>query len=246
MKVFYDLDSINRGGKKRIGLDFERYPHMLICGATGSGKTIASKLILGKISRNMKDACLYLCDYKNGIDFKFLRGNERFYGGYDCIQGIRDAHARFHARQHEGDEDRSHVFLFIDEYATFLRSFKKKDKADLEEVLSMVQDFMMLGRELNCHLIISLQRPDSDYFSKGSRDNFTLRLALGKLSPELIRMVFEDGKESIVSLGRGKGYLDVDGEPLQTVVVPYIPNPNLIDDDILEFINRGGGNVEND
>lgn len=241
MRVFFDLNAFKRGYQKRIELDFERYAHMLICGGTGSGKTVASKLILAKIHRYMEGAELYLCDYKNDFDFSFLRGNTRFYGGYDCEKGIREAHARFHARQHEGDEDRNHIFLFIDEYATFLNTFGKSkvEKDRLAEILKMIQDFMMLGRSLNCHLIISLQRPDAEYFAKGARDNFTLRLGLGKISREVKTMIFEDGKEDIVSLGRGKGYLDVDGKELQTVVVPHISRMDLINEEIEKFIQEG-------
>ncbi|PEZ58145.1 hypothetical protein CN372_26095 [Bacillus anthracis] len=244
MKVFYDLKALNKGNTKRISLDFERYAHMIIVGGSGSGKTIALKLILGKISRYMPNTEMFIADFKNDKDFEFLRGNERFYGFADMAKGIEDFYERFEARLKGEDEERHHIFLVLDEYAAFLNYLggDKKNKENIElqkKMLMYMGNLMMMARSYNCHIIVALQRADADYFSKGARDNFTLRLGLGKLSTELKTMIFEDGKQDIVSLGRGKGYLDVDGKPLQVIVVPHISSMDPIDEDILKAIKRG-------
>lgn len=47
----YDAQLVNRGIKVYISVDLDSYPHLLCVGATGSGKTYALALLLGKIAR---------------------------------------------------------------------------------------------------------------------------------------------------------------------------------------------------
>lgn len=66
----------------------------------------------------------------------------------------------------------------------------------------------MLGRSFNVHLIMALQRADSSYFINGARDNFPIRIGLGRLSDESRRMLFPDmQKDDYIPLKRGEGYL---------------------------------------
>ncbi|HHK5601588.1 TPA: hypothetical protein ACQUIL_005638 [Bacillus tropicus] len=241
MKVFYDLAAFNRGIQKRIVLDFERYAHMIICGGTGSGKTYACKLILAKIHKHLEGSELHLCDFKNDLDFSFLKGNERFYSYKETKRGIEEFYERFEARMQGRDVSRNHLFLYVDEYASFINSFgkEKDDKKEMNEILTKMGDLMMMARSFNCHVIVSLQRADADYFPKGARDNFTLRLGLGMISKESKGMLFEDNRDEIVPLGRGKGYLNVDGKPLQIVVVPSISSMDRVNDEIEKFIREG-------
>ena len=79
----------------------------------------------------------------------------------------------------------------------------------------------MLGRGVKVFLIMALQRADSAYIS--GRDNFGNRIGLGRLSPESIKMMFDNG-DKITPKTRGRGYLCTDGMPLREIIVPKLRN----------------------
>ena len=67
-----------------IRLEIGSYPHMLITGASGSGKSMTLLFLLGKLLQCYPDIEMYLCDFKNSDDFSFLEGYPYYYTGADC------------------------------------------------------------------------------------------------------------------------------------------------------------------
>ena len=63
-------------------------PHMAIFGATGSGKTYCTKLILARVSKMIKDSQFYICDFKGDNDFSYLNGTDRFFRFMDCEKSL--------------------------------------------------------------------------------------------------------------------------------------------------------------
>ena len=71
------------GAKYPLEYPFESYPHALICGCSGSGK---SHSILYELSQFISDSynlgikpIVYVCDFKNSEDFQFLKGYPLYY-----------------------------------------------------------------------------------------------------------------------------------------------------------------------
>jgi chromosomal replication initiation ATPase DnaA len=64
------------GIAKYIKWNYQKFPHMVIFGSTGSGKTYLLKILLGRIGLHIPNAELIICDYKSDEDFSFLDNSE--------------------------------------------------------------------------------------------------------------------------------------------------------------------------
>lgn len=206
-----------------LNLNFEKTPHMLIVGGTGSGKTYFSRLLLGKISKYNSDSKLFICDFKGDRDFSDISGAYR----YENVQnGLDEFLGAFRQRQKNIDSNRNPLFLFFDEYGAFINWLDKKaaDKRKKE-----IAEVLMLGRSFNVHVIIALQRADASYFTGGARDNFAIRLGLGSLSAESRRMMFPDLEtKDYQRAGIGAGVLAIDGQNMVQVRVPKVNDQSLL------------------
>ena len=206
--------------------------NLLIVGATGTGKTIATKVVMAKISR-IENSKIWILDFKQ-FDFRDYVGLPRYYSYTDCLQGLKDYYSAFKAQQETGIADAPN-YLVIDEWGSFIMSLEKKQA---EQAKSLLAELLMLGRAYKFIPIIGIQRPDASYFN-GGRDNFHACLALGNLSPEGRRMVFPDSvKEQITDCKKREGHLYIDGVGLEKIQIYNIPDMDALDISILEMMGR--------
>ena len=75
--ILWREDYLRLGLNIPIDWDTEAAPHGCCFGTTGSGKTYALKLLMGKLVKYGK-AMLTVCDGKGGGDFDFLKGCDRY------------------------------------------------------------------------------------------------------------------------------------------------------------------------
>lgn len=246
-QIYIDSMIYERGGVQvPITIDFRHSPHAIICGESGSGKTYAAKLLLGSIRKFVPNAELYVCDYKNDDDFYYLTGNERYWGGDDCEQGLETFYERFESRRKREELDRHHIFLFFDEYQSFLETFEgdSKTKKRGDELKSKFGKIMRMGRSLGVHIICALQNAHANYFPYGARESFKIRLGLGELSPQSRTMLFNDYTEKIKDdehvNGQGRGYMLIKGklDVLKNVRVPRF-NIEKVNREIELFVQEG-------
>lgn len=196
-------------------------PHVIIVGATGSGKTYLSQLLLGKIALYVHDAEIVVMDFKGDDDFLFLKGCKNCCRYAECEDGFQRFFNRFADRQQGKDTSRKMLVLFFDEWASYLNY---QDKKQAEEEKRKMANLLMLGRSFNVHVIISQQRADAQYFST-ARDNLNVVIGLGNLSEESKDMLFHEyKKEMLPNRERGTGYMLTNGTNLQAVIVPHISN----------------------
>ncbi|HGC8952348.1 TPA: type IV secretory system conjugative DNA transfer family protein [Streptococcus agalactiae] len=201
------------------------YPHFLIIGASGSGKTYASTIILAKlifdVNTNHNQPCqLILADYKSDNDFDFIKDYPTVFRFDEVANALELAIATLEARQKGKDTSTGLVVFFFDEWGAYLSSLDTKIK---NETIRKLSRLMMLSRSFNIQIIIANQRGDAEYFGK-IRDNFSTVLALGALSKETVQMFFSDEKSNLrLSHQRAEGYLKINGRnPLKEVVVPKL------------------------
>lgn len=208
---------------RQVPLDVEK-PHLLVIGASGSGKTYASTVLLAQEIYNYYQQYqitpfVIMADYKADKDFEYLNHLPTFFR-FDNVDNALDlALTVLESRQKEDALDKRKVIFFIDEWGSYLASKETKQK---NEAIQKLSRLMMLGRSFDIQVVISNQRGDADYFGK-IRDNFSSILALGNLSKETVQMFFSDEKE-IISLRnkQGVGYLKVSSKKLVKVVVPSV------------------------
>lgn len=198
-------------------------PHMLIIGNTGSGKTYAEELLLGRVSKYIPDAEVTVCDFK-ADDFRFLRGCKRYYEFTDCQRGLDDFYTAFLARQQGNRIDRSFRLLVFDEWASFLNFL---DKKAAEEAKKKLATLLMLGRSFNVHVLICQQRADAEYFAK-ARDNISVVLAMGNVSKESALMFGFPRDEMEPASGVGSGYMLTNGTDLTRIQVPLVRFPERL------------------
>lgn len=212
--AFYDLQN----KCKKIFIDWTKSPHALITGASGSGKTFASKYLLASLVAQTSEIELGIIDYKGDSDFDLFADFQNCYRYNEAEDGILNYLDKFHQRQSGEDKARTPIYLFIDEFASFLTVL---DKKEAEHFKKKIAELLMLGRSFNVHLIMALQRADSSYFLNGARDNFPIRLGLGRLSEESRRMLFPDmPRDDYTPLKRGEGYLQTDSSEIIKIFVP--------------------------
>ncbi|SIT09197.1 FtsK/SpoIIIE domain-containing protein [Alicyclobacillus vulcanalis] len=149
-----------------------QYPHLLIAGATGGGKTNALKVIAETLKFQRPDATVVIADLKGGYDYKPL---------LDTVDEVIRDLPRLHAwmqtlvttlaeREQEAWERGTTCFTpcvtLIDEFATITSTANSKvDKETAEiakAILMMVNTILQKGRSLGLHLVIATQRPDAD------------------------------------------------------------------------------------
>lgn len=213
-------------------ISFTQVVNMLIVGATGTGKTVTMKIIMGKISK-IENSVTWLLDFKK-LDFQKFTNLPHYYGYTDCLQGLKDYYAAFKAQQEAGIVGAPN-YLVIDEWGSFIMSLPRQEA---EQAKSLLAELIMVGRGYRYFPIIGTQRPDSSYF-QSARDNFQNVVALGNLSSEGRRMVFPDSvKEQITDCKKREGHLYIDGAGLEKIQIDNIPDIDALDMSILEAMSH--------
>ncbi len=226
MKYGYLLKAWNDEGISiPIKLDYQTHMHLLLTGSSGSGKSYALIYLLGMLLKNGVNNITF-CDFKNSKDFKFLEGYTRYYAGDATCEGIMMYYADFINTRKNGNINEYHV-LIVDEFPAFISYLAARDKAEKTkravEVQSAISEILMLGRGIGFGCWITTQRADASLFANGSRDNFMIICALGRLSREQRQMVL-NGEDIPTDYlyGKGEGLLLADGKELVEVKFPLI------------------------
>lgn len=215
-------------------IDWDKTPHMMTIGASGSGKTFLNKLIIGRIALKIPNSSITVLDFK-ADDYHFARGCHNLYEFINVKEGLEKFYESFLLRQEGQDTDRSFKLLVIEELSSMMGYF---DKKVIEGMKVMIANLTFMGRSANCHLLISTQRPDSTYFNAGVRDSLGVTIALSTLSKEGKVMMFNDFKDEMTEThGQGSGYL-TDGAALYSIKVPQVKNREKLEHYIKQALNR--------
>lgn len=203
---------------KNVYWKYDKLPHMLICGGTGSGKSYFILTLIECLLRS--NAKLTILDPKNAdlADLGTVMPNV-YYKKEDMVEQINkfceDMLERSGAMKtmegYKTGENYAYLglsphFLIFDEYVAFMEMLGNKESF---EVLSKLKQIVMLGRQAGYFLIVACQRPDAKYFGEGIRDQFNFRVALGRMSEVGYGMMFgETNKDFYFKEIKGRGYLD--------------------------------------
>ncbi|MDW8710289.1 hypothetical protein Q7W20_06530 [Streptococcus suis] len=210
--------------------------HMLLAGSTGAGKTGALTYWLWLIDnlKNNQDE-LFILDYKRGKDWYAFYTSKNYSSAEDTKLAWDKLYHQFKLYQ-TGVEDIGDkvVYIIIDELSSIVESYTTKKERD--EFLRQFKDMLRLSRSLGTgnggyRLIVGLQQADSTYFGgTEGRGNLGIRVALGGITTEGARMIFEisDESDKPESSPVGKGFAQVYGQPVQRIIIPFIDDKELV------------------
>ena len=131
--------------------------------------------------------------------------------------------------------DGSTKILLIDEIAGMLShlSMTKEGKEKADKVRQIMSSILMMGRSRNCFLWLIMQRFTTNIFpaSSGAIDNFFVYVGLGRLSVESRKSLFaceHIEEEDNMTFGMGRGIVLIDGQELQTLIIPKVSKRELL------------------
>lgn len=235
--------------KNHIVIDLNKFPHLLISGCTGTGKSRLMLVILAAlISQHSNDIELYMAQIRK-VDLKVFEDCKpvKYFAndlettckmleylnnlcikrdemiGKNVKQGIyniEDWNRRFK------NNKMKYIYVVTDEFAFFMPS-KADSKAEKNlkgKCLAYVKNIVLSGRSTGVFLFTSLQKPTSDGIPTDIKSQINIRLSFRQL----------DDPSSIAVLGNGHATeLEIREAIVQTNQEDHIKVP-FIDDKILK------------
>lgn len=202
-------------------IPLQTYPHILICGKSGSGKGILLLYMLNSVL-NYRQINLYIGDPKNSGDFEGITPH------YATNENVADLVEEVYKKYQEIKQKKTgeRLLLIVDEYPSFILDLEGRDKKRSGTIKNMIAELLMQGRSLPGNgavmLWIVAQRCDSEYFPKGARLNFMTAIGLGRLDVQSKTMLFPGEELPEYEPTRGTGLILMDGKPLKVFKVPTI------------------------
>lgn len=201
VKIPYGIDEDGNVMHWRPAVD----PHMMLVGSSGTGKTVTAHTVLTEVAAN--GWIVWVVDGK-GIEFLGFQDwpNVQVVAAQIAHQVavIHRAWQVMEERYTEIIEGKSQetdfepLVLFIDEFADFRGNLlnwysmiKGKGDPTKPRTLQEVGSIARKGRTARVHMVLGTQRPDAEYFGGDMRDNFRMRVSMGRLSPQGAQMMWE-------------------------------------------------------
>lgn len=211
-----------------ICVDMLKQPHMLIAGATGSGKSVLlNSLIYTALYQSSNDAQFILIDPKRVelIDYAELPHTISYNTEIQpIINSLNYAIDLMELRYTEMQQQRikkstkADVYVIIDEYADLMVQAKSK-------VTPLIQRLTQLGRAANIHVILATQRPTRDIIDGAIKVNIDSRVALRCPTPQDSRNVIDrKGAELLPKYGKG---IYLNSDRCEIVEIPYTPQEEI-------------------
>lgn len=187
--------------------DMLQQPHLLIAGATGSGKSVViNALIYTALYSSPAGAQFVLIDPKRVelVDYKRLPHTLRYASEPgEVVQALQYAvsitESRYKNMQRRGIKkyDGSNVYVVIDELADLMTTNKRR-------VQPLLQRLAQIGRAANIHIIAATQCPLAKVIPTEIKVNFDARVALRTRSAQDSRNILGiTGAERLPRFGQG-------------------------------------------
>ena len=218
------------GSYPRLCENILNQPHVLIAGATGSGKSVLiNSLIYTLLYRGAGQAELVLIDPKRVELVQYANLPHTI--GYssetsDIINTISGTVDLMERRYKEMQRQRvklyngPDVYVFIDEYADLVTTSKKYTVPNICRIAQ-------LGRAARIHLIVATQRPTRDIINGQIKVNIDARVALRCPTRQDSRNIINvPGAETLPRYGHGY-YLTPDTMIPVLVDIPMTPETEI-------------------
>ena len=213
-----------------ICLDMLKQPHLLIAGASGSGKSVLLNTLIYTCLYNspcrsnlilIDPKMVELSNYKHLPHTLIYARDKKEY-----IEALGESVILMRNRYKTMDKlnikmwPYDHTYVVIDEFADLIIRAKK-------ECLSLLIELASLGRAAGIHLVIASQRPTRDIISGAIKVNIDARIALRCPTAQDSRNIINmKGAESLPRVGFGY-YLTPETMPPKLIKIPLTPPEEL-------------------
>ena len=200
---------ITPGGKSpKIYSDLTTENHILIAGATGSGKsTLINSFIARLLMSNSPATAQFIFIDTKRIELYQYRKLPHTINYSDTPEkainalnyAIKTMECRYNRMQKNGQKTttEAHIYIFIDEYADLITTHKKQ----IEQLTTKI---IQLGRAAGIHLIIGTQRPCREVITGTIKVNLDCKIALRTASAQDSRNIIGiNGAECLPRFGCG-------------------------------------------
>ena len=196
-----------------IRLTLDDMPHMLVAGATGSGKSVFLNSIIksiidqGKVSLKLIDPKMVelsqFADQADEIVYEPIEAANLLKSLIDETK-VRYKILRSKKAKSYKEIGMKQIVCVIDEFADLIMSSKASGEEDSLDVERMITRLAQKGRAAGVHLIIATQRPDSNVVTGLIKANFPTKVAFATSSEINSRIILdESGAEKLLSKGDG-------------------------------------------
>lgn len=206
--------------------------HLLIAGATGSGKSVVlNALIYTALYKAPSEAAFVLCDPKM-VELSRYARLPRVLRYADTLENIASAlqmaHSlmmeRFKAMKRTGHVETTErdIYVIVDEFADLVtKGADRKENAVRKACEGYIESIGKLGRAAHVHLILATQAPSRATLRANITLNMTARLALHCDSAiESRQIIGRPGAELLPRYGQG---IYKTPERIDTWELPMIP-----------------------
>lgn len=205
---------------KNIIVDMNKFPHALICGDTGTGKSRILFTILTNLINNSNKISLYLLQVRKNdlVVFRNCRQVKccsRTLG--EVLEALQEIDLELQRREQILDIEKGYlnianynsksgqilkyIYVVIEEFS-FLNTSKadsKEEKLLKAECMRIIKGIVNIGRSSGVFLLTSLQKPTSDSIPTDIKAMLTTRIALNIKDKSTCQVVM--GDSSAVNLG---------------------------------------------
>lgn len=231
-----------------VSWDFGCPPHVLLAGATRSGKTVMIENLVAQYLN--LGAEIKLLDPKNG-DLSWLVGKKLearlgykvvYNSPFQIAGALREAVNEMNRRfQQMADDPDTYIskgkvlswadvkgnyplVVVLDEGIAFKTEAEtsKEGKQAYQEAMSNLGSLLVKSRQASIEVIVGLQRASSDFIPTYMRQNFGVALLLGATTADSdsCRMMFSSQDIDYKTCDIGTGYIQIDG---------VIPTPRYVE-----------------
>lgn len=234
----------------KLSWEYSQFPHALIAGATGGGKTFFINYLVMEFLKDKSE--VYACDPKQADLYalkRVLPDKRVGYSGGQIASIMRRVNEEMENRYKEYGPDSENyqygynyldyglnpVVVFFDEIGAFKAI---SDKEVSEEVYAYMRSIILRGRQMGVFMILCTQQPNADNIPTEIRDQLALNVSLGDMSSNGYRMIYGDSYDLDNVDGKGTGYYMINGigmnkpKPFKS---PYIDIKNF---DVISEIEK--------
>lgn len=191
-----------------VTVNLANIPHILLGGATGSGKSVLLKLLLMQALR--KGAEVSIADFKGGVDFPpvWHKKCRMCFDEQELLAFLTKLVEELHRRKKlfvsaglanidqyntETGANLHRLIFACDEVAEVLdrTGLSKEQKELVNQIESRLATIARLGRAFGIHLILATQRPDANLISGQIRNNLNCRIC-GRADNILSQLILDN------------------------------------------------------